>query len=312
LFFRFITEPVGDFMPDDSFHFGAQISSGTAQNRAAKDKDQIGGDPHLHVRLFSPDHAAVASQHLRSAGPILFPQHVLGRLFGDLNAGEVGLISDLLRQSAVGPLDDVVEGFWTCGGGHESTLPPGDSDGGGGNEHGDHGRPILNERYRACLRRLVSNTDMQRAVLLIILLAIFGAVAYWCSQRVPWIDVAAVIHLQRGGINCGHIVEPDAKAAQAAIDCAMLASESRRPFVVTFSVHGIDEQFSNAVVGDSKGNGVELLYATGMVNDAKTLLKHGCDAPLQLRVEPASIYHIPRLHCAPWPTIEFVKDRLLW
>jgi len=135
---------------------------------------------------------------------------------------------------------------------------------------------------------------MQRAGLLIILLAIFGAVAYWCYQRVPWIDVAAFIHSQRGGIDCGHIVEPDAKAAQAAIDCAMSARESGRPFVVIFSVHAIDEQVSNAMVGDSKGNGVELLYATGMVNDANTLLKHRCDTPVQLRVDLPSIYHIPR------------------
>jgi hypothetical protein len=153
---------------------------------------------------------------------------------------------------------------------------------------------------------------MQRAGLLIILLVVFGVLGYWCYQRIPWIDVAASIHSQRGSVDCGHIMEPDAKAAQAAIDCAMSARENGRPFVVVFSVHGIDERVSNAVVGDSKRDGIELFYATGMVNDANTLLKHRCDAPVQLQVDPPTTYHIPRLHCAPWPATDLAKDRLLW
>ena len=36
----------------------------------------------------------------------------------------------------------------------------------------------------------------------------------------------------------------------------MSARESGRPFVVIFSVHGIDERVSNAVVSNSKGDGV--------------------------------------------------------
>ena len=76
-------------------------------------------------------------------------------------------------------------------------------------------------------------------------------------QRVPWIDVAASVHLQRGSLNCGHILEPDKKAAKAAIDCAMSARENDRSFVVIFSVHGIDEQVSNAVVGDLGTSQVE-------------------------------------------------------
>jgi hypothetical protein len=153
---------------------------------------------------------------------------------------------------------------------------------------------------------------MQRAWLLIILLLLFGAIGYWCYQRLPWIELAAMIHSQRSSIDCGHILEPDVKAAQAAIDCAISAREKGRPFVVVFSVHGIDERVSNAVVGDSRGNGVELFYATGMVNNAKTPLKHRCDAPVQLRVEPRTIYQIPRLHCSPWPTADFAKDHLWW
>ena len=153
---------------------------------------------------------------------------------------------------------------------------------------------------------------MQRAGLLIILLVIFGVVAYRCYQRVPWIDVAASIHSQRGSVNCGHVFEPDAKAAQAAIDCVTSAYGSGRPFVVVFSVHGIDQNVSNAVVGDSKGSGIELFYATGMVHDANTLLKRRCGAPFQLQVDRPTTYQIPRLHCVPWPPTEVAKDRLLW
>lgn len=158
----------------------------------------------------------------------------------------------------------------------------------------------------------VSNIGMRRARLLMVLLVVFGILGYWCYQRVPWIDIATSVHSQQGGVNCGHIFEPDAKTAQAAIDCAISARESRRPFLVIFSVHGIDEHISNAVVVDSMGNGIELFYATGMVNDANTLLKHRCDAPVQLQVDPPTSYSIPRLHCAPWPDTNLVKDRLLW
>ena len=131
---------------------------------------------------------------------------------------------------------------------------------------------------------------MQRAGLFIILLVVFGVLGYWCYQQVPWIDVAASIRSERGSVDCGHVLEPDAKAAQVAIDCAMSARESGRPFVVVFTVHGIDERVSNAVVGDSKGNGTELFYVTGMVNVANTLLKHRCAAPLQLTCSPKTAH----------------------
>ena len=153
---------------------------------------------------------------------------------------------------------------------------------------------------------------MPRERLLITLLSVVAAIGYWCYQRVPWIDVAASIRSDRGSVACGHILEPDAKAAQTAIECAMSASESGRPFVVIFTVHGIDERISNAVVGDSKGNGLELFYATGGVYNANTLFKRHCDVPAQLHVDPPTTYYIPRLHCAPWPPHNFAKDCLLW
>ena len=73
---------------------------------------------------------------------------------------------------------------------------------------------------------------------------LLGLVGYTWYKRFPWIDAAAYAHSQRGRIDCGHIVEPDYQGAQAAINCAISAHEHRRPFVVIFSVHGIDEQIS--------------------------------------------------------------------
>jgi len=157
----------------------------------------------------------------------------------------------------------------------------------------------------------VSNAGMQRA-LTIILLLVFGVLGYWCYERLPWIDIAAYSHSQRAGVHCGHIVEPDWNRAQAAIDCAISAREHGRPFVVIFSVHGIDEQISSAVVGDSKGNAVEIVYATGMVTYRNTLMRHHCKAPVQLQLDPPTIYHVPRLHCAPWSPTEFKRDYFLW
>ena len=66
----------------------------------------------------------------------------------------------------------------------------------------------------------------------------------------------------------------------------MVAREKGRPFVAIFSVHGIDEHVSNAVVGDSRAHVVEILYATGAVNNSNTLVKHRCDTPVQLWVDP--------------------------
>jgi hypothetical protein len=131
-------------------------------------------------------------------------------------------------------------------------------------------------------------------------------------NRLPWIDIAAHFHSQRGSTDCGHVVAPDYPAAQAAIQCALTAHEQGQPFVVIFSGHGIDEQISNALVGDSNRSAVELLYATGMVTNSGTLLKHRCAVPAEIELESDSPYHIPRLHCSPWPHTRFDKDYLFW
>src|SRR2546421_7973392 len=152
----------------------------------------------------------------------------------------------------------------------------------------------------------------RRGLVLVVVFVVLAFVGYARYERFPWIDAAAYAHSERGSANCGHIVEPDYQAAQAAINCATSAHQQRRPFVVIFSVHGIDEQISNAIVGDSKANALEIMYATGMVTNANMLLRHRCNVPVQLQIQEATAYRIPRLHCAPWPPAEFEKDHLLW
>jgi hypothetical protein len=145
-------------------------------------------------------------------------------------------------------------------------------------------------------------------------LAIFvlglGVLAYRAYQILPWIDIAAYAHSQRSNTDCGHVSIP--LEAQRAIDCALSAQQQHLPFTVILTVHGIDDKVSNAVVGYSDGRATEIIYASGMVTNRNTLLKHRCDAPAQLQVEPATNYRIPRLHCAPLSRAAFSRDWLVW
>jgi hypothetical protein len=122
-------------------------------------------------------------------------------------------------------------------------------------------------------------------------------------------QVATYVHSQHESIDCGHFVEPDWYGAQRGIDCVISARGQRRPFTVVFDVAGIDDHFSNALIGDSSGNVVELMYATGMVIRPDTLLKHPCPAPVRLDVD--NTYRIPRLFCSP-RNHEWTRDYLLW
>jgi hypothetical protein len=151
-----------------------------------------------------------------------------------------------------------------------------------------------------------------RGLVLIVLMLGFGYVGIKWYERFPWIEAAAYAHSQRHHIDCGHVVEPDYPAALAATNCATSAHEKGSPFIVMFSVHGIDYQITNAVIGDSKAGAIEIEYATGMVTAPNTLLRRRCSVPVQLQVEPATTYHILRLHCAPWPPTEFEKDHVFW
>lgn len=128
--------------------------------------------------------------------------------------------------------------------------------------------------------------------------------------------MAALVRAQKGSLHCGHLTYSGRSSRVAdhnrAISCALSALEHRRPFIIIFTAQGVDERISNAIVGDSQGNVVELVYAIGMVNPANTLLKRPCDKPIRLHVDPPTAYRIPRLHCAPWPPADWGKGHILW
>ena len=52
---------------------------------------------------------------------------------------------------------------------------------------------------------------------------------------------------------------------------------------LTFRVSGTDAAVSYALIGDSKGNVIELMYSTGAVAEGNTLLRHRCSSPVQLQ-----------------------------
>jgi hypothetical protein len=156
-----------------------------------------------------------------------------------------------------------------------------------------------------------------RAAALIIVLILVSFLLYRLHDRLPVIDWAAHLHAARASIECGHATNSARQGAvslDAAINCALSANEARRPFIVIFTEYGTDEQISNAVIRDAKGNAIELLYATGAVgrDERNKLLKHRCNSPTQLQVEQKSSHAFPRLHCAPWPPDRFDRDFILW
>jgi len=126
LLFSFVAQPVCHFMPDHLFHFASQISFGTSQNGATKNKYQFGSIVHLVERPFRPECAAVQSQQLGSAAPFLFLryalQHFRRRLIDHLNPGEIWQVPDLRRQCAVCPLDNLLKAFGICGIGHQANF----------------------------------------------------------------------------------------------------------------------------------------------------------------------------------------------
>ena len=152
----------------------------------------------------------------------------------------------------------------------------------------------------------------RRALVLLVVLVLLGFVVYRSYILLPWIDVAAFVHSQRGSIDCGHVFEPSEGNGQAFIDCAASAQQHHRPFIAIFTVGGGDDETSNAVVVDSKGNAVEIVYKTGYVTDPDVLLRHRCNAPVQLQIDDPATVLRPRIHCAPWPPTQFERDHLLW
>jgi hypothetical protein len=110
---------------------------------------------------------------------------------------------------------------------------------------------------------------MVKRVGLVVLLITAGAAAfvlYRWYDRLPWLEAAVRLRAEMGSINCGHLSDssddPHTLNPDAVIRCALSAHQQHHPFIVIFSVSGVDEQLSTAIVGDSKGNAVELVYGT--------------------------------------------------
>jgi hypothetical protein len=154
------------------------------------------------------------------------------------------------------------------------------------------------------------------AAVLVGVLFLGGFCVYRFYYVLPVIEWAAWLRSERGSIKCGLVTNSfdrsGATAAQAAIACAQSALEQHRPFLLIFTGHGIDERMSSALVGDSKGNAIELFYATGMVAPRNMLVKQRCEMPTRLEKEESSGYGFPQLHCAPWPPKTLTRDFLFW
>jgi hypothetical protein len=139
------------------------------------------------------------------------------------------------------------------------------------------------------------------------LIVLFGALSgfilfrWW--NRLPWLEMAVRLKAERGSINCGKLVFGRSYLADinAAIQCAASANANSRPFRIAFRASGIDSSYSSAIVGDSKGNAIEILFDTGMVNTANRLLRHPCGSPLRLKLGLGEDGAIPSLNCEPWP-----------
>ncbi len=114
LYFPFIvTQPVRNFVPHNLFDFGREVSPGTAQNWTSKDEYKVGCGLDQVVLALGSANAAKASQEFGTSRPIPsfrhFFEHLLGWFIDDLNPGKVRQIPDLLRQSVVCPLHDLLE-----------------------------------------------------------------------------------------------------------------------------------------------------------------------------------------------------------
>ncbi|HYG99512.1 MAG TPA: hypothetical protein VD837_10310 [Terriglobales bacterium] len=151
----------------------------------------------------------------------------------------------------------------------------------------------------------------KRLVILLLTLFVIAVILFRFYDRLPVIECATRFHSAWGSVDCGHVTTRVGKGADAAISCAQFAFRSGRPFTVIFTGSGIDARISNALVVDSKGNGIELFYGTGLVSPGG-LVKHRCGTPMRLELEEDSPYGFPRLHCAPSPPRKINRDFLLW
>jgi hypothetical protein len=156
-------------------------------------------------------------------------------------------------------------------------------------------------------------------LLAIALLVIFAAMTLFLTyrwyNRFPWLEASVRVHAERGSTNCGHVTNSGYEAhpdSTAVIHCVEAAHQQNRPFFVTFSFHGVDDFYSNAIVGDSKGQAIEIFYSGGMVIQANELLRRRCEVSKQFLVVGADRGDIPQPHCFPWPPNTLERDHIFW
>ena len=101
----------------------------------------------------------------------------------------------------------------------------------------------------------------------IALLGIFAAMilflAYRWYDRLPWLEASVRVHSERGSTNCGNLTNSGYEAhpdSTVVIRCVESAHQQHRPFFVTLSIHGVDDYYSSAIVGDSNGEAIEIFY----------------------------------------------------
>ena len=148
-----------------------------------------------------------------------------------------------------------------------------------------------------------------------IVIAFAFFLAYRWYDRFPWLEASVRAHAKRGSTNCGHLTNSGYQPhpnPEAVIQCVVSAHQQRRPFFVTVSVSGVDEQFNSAIIGDSKGQAIEIFYALGMVERPNTLLRRRCDVSGEFLVQNESTHEIPQPHCRPWPPTAFERDHIFW
>lgn len=161
---------------------------------------------------------------------------------------------------------------------------------------------------------VVSNVAVRKltALAVVVVLVAMGILLLRQYDRIPWVALAAHLHAQRGSIDCGHIFNTELPKGGAHTDtgvqCALSAHKSRQPFVVIFTVNGIDSVFSDAIVENSQGKAIEIVYFSGMVSQPG-LFRHTCATPVQFQVESSDI---SLLHCLPWPPTNLERDWILW
>ena len=155
--------------------------------------------------------------------------------------------------------------------------------------------------------------------LVIGLLVIFTATTlflfYRWYDRLPWLDASVRVHSERGSTNCGHLTNSGYEAhpdSAGVIRCVESAHQQHHPFFVTLSIHGVDDFHSSAIVGDSKGQAIEIFYSSGMVIRANELLKRRCDVSGPFLVVSGDKGDIPQPHCNPWPPSTFEHDHIFW